>query len=309
MSISPGRAFSPSAAKKRKLPMQLPLSEPTLFPLESNAPPTNIPHFEQRAVKDLSPHPALIRMQMLPSPARLAELESLGARLFDEPIVITHEGFIVDGHARWIIARQGGRETMVCNVRVLSQGDALVRILERDAQRPRFNSYCRIELAFLLEPGMRKRAEAHRSNAGQHKCPSNLTRSKPIDCRPEIARLARVSTGNVSKVRSICERGIPRLMSELRAGMMTIHAGWKLAQMSRADQEIQLGRSRTQARRARRIGKLLALVEPVSRTLANSLRQLWMTLRELKAFERLAKLAGQIDALLLEVERELQTDE
>jgi ParB-like chromosome segregation protein Spo0J len=289
--------------------MQLPLSEPTLFPLESNATSTNIPQFELRAVKDLSPHPALIRMQMLPSPARLAELESLGARPFDEPIVITHEGFIVDGHARWIIARQLGRERLMCDVRVLSQGEALVRILDRDAQRPRFNSYCRVELAFLLESGLRKRAEASQSNPGQERYPSNLTRSKPIDCRPEIARLAKVSTGNVSKVRSIRERGIPRLVSELRAGMMTIHAGWKLAQMSRADQEIQLGRLRTRARRARRIGKLLARVEPVSRALADSLRQLWMTLRELKAYERLAKLVGQIDAFLLEVECELQTDE
>jgi ParB-like chromosome segregation protein Spo0J len=289
--------------------MRLPLSEPTLFPLEPNATSTKIPQFERRAVGELKPHPALVRMQMLPSPARLAELEGLGDRLFEEPIVITHEGFIVDGHARWRIARQRERETLVCEIRVLSLGDALVCILERDRQHHWFNSYCRVELALLLEPGLSKRAEANQSNAGQDQCPSNLTRSKPIDCRPEIARLARVSTGNVSKVRTIRDRGIRRLKDELRAGRMSIHAAWKLAQMSPAEQESSLGWRRTRARRARRLDKLLALAESSPRSCTASLRQIWMALRELKTFERLLRLAVRIDELLLAIEYELQSDE
>jgi hypothetical protein len=294
---------------KRRLPSQPPLSEPTLFPLESNETSTNVPQFELREVKELKPHPALVRTQMFPSPARLAELECLGERLFEEPIVITHEGFIVDGHARWRIARQRCRKALLCEVWVLSQGYALVRILERNRQRHWFNSYCRVELALLLEPGMRKRAESTRDNSGQDTPPSNLTRSRPVDCRPEIARLAGVSTGNVTKVRMIRDGGISRLCEELRAGRMSIHAGWKLAKLSHADQESQLGWVRTRDRSTRRLKKLLALAESSLRSGAVPLRQIWMALLELKTYERLVKLAVQIDELLFAIENELRTDE
>jgi hypothetical protein len=290
MSAAPVNPIVSGERRKRRLPLQLPLSEPTLFPLESDETSTRIPQFELREVEKLIPHPALVRTQLLPSPARLAELELIGERIFDEPIVITHEGFIVDGHARWRIARQRGRKTLVCEVRVLSQGDAVIRILDWNSQRHWFNSYCRVELALLLEPGLRKRAEAKLSNSGPDTSPSNLTRSKPIDCRPEIARLARVSTGNVTKVRTIRDCGIARLKEELRAGNISIHAGWQIAKMSRADQEDRLGWMRTRTRRKRRLDKLLSLAEPASRTLADVLRQFGVVLRELGSPGWLARL-------------------
>jgi hypothetical protein len=292
---------------QRKSQLRLPLDELDLFTKESDTNSTIVPRIETRAVDELKPHPALVKTGLFPSPARLAELEVLGERIFRDPLVVTHEGFIVDGHARWSIAQQRGQKAVVCAVYMLSRGQALVRILDADRGRHGFIPYRRVELALLLEPGLRKRAEAKRHDAGAS--PSNLTRSKQIDCRPEIAHLARVSTGNVTKVRAIRERGIPSLVEELRAGRMSIHAGWKLARMSPAEQQSHLGWRRTRARRARRLDKLIALAESGQRSFAAPLRKIWIALRELKTYERLLKLAVRIDELLLAIEYELETDE
>jgi hypothetical protein len=90
---------------------------------------------------------------------------------------------------------------------------------------------------------------------------------------------------------------------------MSIHATWKLAQMSPAEQESSLGWRRTRARRARRLDKLLALAESSPRSCAATLRQIWMALRELKTHERLVNLAVRIDELLILIEYELKADE
>jgi len=107
----------------------------------------------------------------------------------------------------------------------------------------------------------------------------------------------------------IRDNGIARLKEELRAGRISIHAGWKIAKMSRADQEGRLGWKRTRARRKKRLDKLLSLAEPPSQRLADVLCQLGMLLQQIKTNKRLVKLAGQIDALLLEIEGELGKDE
>ena len=54
--------------------------------------------------------------------------------------------------------------------------------------------------------------------------------------RDDIAHLAGVSTGNVTKVKQILTTACPELLSALRQGTVSIHRGWTWRQLPQAQQ-------------------------------------------------------------------------
>jgi hypothetical protein len=99
-----------------------------------NAPPVSSPHapaisfqfrMTERRVDDLHPHPAYVRHHLGVSASKLSALVEGGDLAFREPLVVTNAGTIIDGHARWELARRQGRETLLCIEHVLNEEEAL----------------------------------------------------------------------------------------------------------------------------------------------------------------------------------------
>ena len=91
-------------------------------------------------------------------------------------------------------------------------------------------------MAQELEPWLREKARSNKQAGGQQKGSSNLTEADKLDVRSEIAAVAGVSTGNVSKVKQLLLHAQPALLQALREGEVSIHRAWIWLQKS--DQQL-----------------------------------------------------------------------
>jgi hypothetical protein len=181
-------------------------------------------------------------------------LKIFGEAIFEQPLLITRDNLIVDGYARWLIARRRQRATLLCIKCQLIEQEALQRILQTHGRQEWLNAFCRVQLALELEPWFRAQAQANQSAGGKQKGSSTLTEDRRVDCRKKIAADAGVSTGNVTKVKQILgsERA-PQLIEVLRSGEIRIHRAWKLSKLPIAEQEAALGYQRFKKRRGERL--------------------------------------------------------
>ena len=141
-----------------------------------------------------------------------------------EPLTITADGTILDGHARWQVACQRRDSSLPCLVYDLTTEDALQLLVQRHRSVQGLNAYGRIVLALQLEPHFRGQ-QAGRVDARLP--PSMLTKGSHVDVRADIARVAGVSTGNVSKVKQILHSGIREVRECLVRGEVSIHRAWQ----------------------------------------------------------------------------------
>jgi hypothetical protein len=65
---------------------------------------------------------------------------------------------------------------------------------------------------------------------------SHLTEAHRIDVRSEIASIAGVSTGNVTKAKQLKEKAHPRVEIAVRTGEISIHKGWQWSRLSPHEQ-------------------------------------------------------------------------
>ena len=82
-----------------------------------------------------------------------------------------------------------------------SREDVLIWIFQNQIGRRNLTDYARTEAALKLKDAIAKKARDNQRAVGGA-VPSNLTEA-PIDTRKEVADLAGVSAGNVSKVEYI----------------------------------------------------------------------------------------------------------
>jgi hypothetical protein len=183
-----------------------------------------------RHIHELRPHAGYVRHQLSVSASKLSSLAGLGRLAFREPIVITRDGILVDGYARWALAWRQGRQTILCLEYDLSDEEALRWLIQ--SHRPSFglNSYSRVLLALDLEPCLQERA--HQQAGGQRKGSSHLTEAQRLDVRSEIASIARVSTGNVTKSKQLKQKAHPRVEQAVRTGKISIHKAWQWSRLS-----------------------------------------------------------------------------
>jgi len=151
---------------------------------------------------------------------------------FREPIVTTQGGMIVDGYARWELARRQGRQTILCLEYDLTDEEALRWLIQSHRPSRGLNAYCRILLALDLEPSLQEQARANQHAGGQSKGSSQLTEAQRLDVRSEVAAVAGVSTGNVTKAKQLRETAHPRVELAIRTGEISIHKGWKWSRLS-----------------------------------------------------------------------------
>lgn len=78
-------------------------------------------------------------------------------------------GIIIDGYARWELARRQGRQTIPCLEYDLTDEEALRWLIQSHRPSRGLNSYSRVLLALDLEPRLQERARANQQAGGQNK--------------------------------------------------------------------------------------------------------------------------------------------
>jgi len=263
---------------------------------------------EMRRTETLKPHSSLLKQNLQPTAERLLMLEKLGNAIFEQPLLITNGNLIVDGYARWIVAKRKQRSTMLCQVCQLTEQEALQRILQKHRSPEWWNAFIRILLALDLERGLREEARANQSAGGKEKVSSKLTEDRRLDCRKQIAEAAGVSTGNVAKVKQILKSRVAREVIEgLRTGEISIHGAWQLSKLSIRGQEAELGYRRNKKHSTARIRKLLSRQIPKNDPVVASVRHLSIGLTGLKNTPWMSFHWKQIDDLIMVIEHKFST--
>jgi ParB-like chromosome segregation protein Spo0J len=189
-------------------------------------------HLATYRVDELHPHPSYVRHQLTVPASKLSALAERGDLGFQEPLLITREGTILDGYARWELARLQGRLTLPCIEYELTEADALRWLLDTHRRSKGLNDFIRVLLALELEPLLKEKARSNQQAGGRTKGSSKLTEAERTDVRSQIATAAGVSVGNVTKVKQLVGSGHPDLLEALRGSEVSIHRAWKWSKES-----------------------------------------------------------------------------
>ncbi|MGA8493099.1 MAG: hypothetical protein WB711_21935 [Terriglobales bacterium] len=190
--------------------------------------------------EELRPHPSYIRHSLAVHACQLSAVAELGDLAFREPLVITQDHIILDGFARWSLARLQGRSTLACIEYEMSEAEALQNILQRHRRSSGLNDFMRICLGLELEPFLKLKGRAKQQAGGQNKGSSILTEAGRLDVRKEIARIAGVSVGNVTKVKQLTTTAHFEIIKALRGKELSIHRAWLWRKLSPDEQREKL---------------------------------------------------------------------
>ena len=197
--------------------------------------PTRIP-----SLQELCRTPSYAHHHLSVAASQLSSLASLGRFAFREPIVVTRDGIVVDGYARWEWPAARAAETILCLEYDLTDEEALRWLIQSHRPSCGLNSYSRVLLALDLEPCLQERARANQQAGGQSKGSSHLTEAQRMDVRSEIGALTGVSTGNVTKAKQLRETAHPRVELAVRTGEISIHKAWQWSRLSPQQQSRRL---------------------------------------------------------------------
>lgn len=190
----------------------------------------------ERSTVSLRPHPHYHELWGPIASTRVSRVSQEAGPIV-EPLVTTTDGTILDGHARWQVAREREQPTLPCLVCDVSEEKALEIVIQRHRAAGGLNAYARILLALRLEPHFRKEiASSGETTVGRGRSSSNLTKRASRDVRQDIARIAGVSTGNVTKVKQVVDSVIPAIRERLLRGDVSIHRAWQWRTLSKKAQ-------------------------------------------------------------------------
>jgi hypothetical protein len=137
------------------------------------------------SVDQLCPHPSYTRHQLSVSASQLTAISAFGDLAFQQPIMVTQKGIVIDGYARWELARQQGRESVLCLEFELGEEESLCWLVLSHRPSPGFNGYCRSLLALDLEPSLQEmgRNITCASDDFHSRYPKCVLRSVPRDAQ------------------------------------------------------------------------------------------------------------------------------
>ena len=199
-----------------------------------------------RSLDELRPHPSYVRHQLSVTVSQLSTLIELGSVAFQQPIVISRDAIIVDGYARWELARRQGRPTILCLEYHLTEEEALRWLIQTHRPIRGLNSYCRTLLALDLAPSLQEAARTNQRIGGQSKGSSYLTEAQKIDVRSKTAATASVSSGNVAKAEKVARSAPSNVSDALKSSEIRIHKAWQWSPLSLQQQAKKLEEHRSQ---------------------------------------------------------------
>lgn len=199
-----------------------------------------------RSLNDLCQHPSYVRHQLSVTASQLSALIELGSVAFQQPIVISRKGLIVDGYARCELARRQGRSTILCLEYDLTEEEALRWLIQTHRSSRGLNPYSRTLLALDLAPSFQEAARTNQRLGGQNKGSSNLTEAQKVDVRSEIANAAGVSAGNVTKTEQVSKAAPPSIQAALKSSEIRVHKAWQWKHLLPKEQMKKLEEYRSQ---------------------------------------------------------------
>jgi hypothetical protein len=214
---------------------------------------------------ELRPHPSYVRHNLTIPASQLSALADRGDRAFLEPLMITQDRTILDGYARFELARLQKRTTLPCIAYELTESEALHWLLQKHRRSNGLNDFTRILLALELEPWLKEKARSNQRAGGRQKGSSKLTEAGRLDVRSEIAATAGVSVGNVTKVKQLQVTAHSELLQALRSREISIHRAWLWSKKPRVQQLTELRQHRDN-RATNKIKRLTARHKPKSVT-------------------------------------------
>ena len=219
-------------------------------------------------VAKLRPHPSYARLGISISSSKLNVLLELGEDAFLVPLLVTSNGYVIDGYARLEVARLQGRATVECVEYDISEEEALRRLLLCHGPSPGLPPFTRIAMARGLTKSLKEKAFQHQQAGGRGKGSSKLAETERVDVRKEIARIAGVSVGSLTHALDVLRTAEPEILQALYLGEIKIDRAWRWCKAPHSCQRENLrlyrrnrGMERVaeklvarQARRMRRIG-------------------------------------------------------
>ena len=109
-------------------------------------------------------------------------------------------------------------------------------MLQKQRRHDEFNDFTRIQLALDLEPSLREKARQNQQAGGRWKGSSTLTEAERVDVRQQIADIAGVSVGNVTKVKRILAHADSSVQCAARCREISINVAERWSHESPAQQ-------------------------------------------------------------------------
>ncbi len=136
-----------------------------------------------RPAAELRPHPIYLEV-CGPVAATRATRLAQQAWAMCEPLLITTDGTILDGHVRWQVAMDRHQPSLCCIEYDLTEEEALEFLLARHHKSVGLNAFCRIVAALKLEPYYRASNSRRPQAASVNTRSSNLTNVKVAQRQP-----------------------------------------------------------------------------------------------------------------------------
>jgi len=159
------------------------------------------------------------------------------------------------------------------------EDESLQFMITHHQTRRGWNDFVRISLALSRKSSLQQAGLNNMRLGGKYKGLANLPEAKHIDVRQEIAYLAGACPRNVSKVKTILEKGHLRLIEACQDGVVTVHRALQFCRLPQAQQVEAFSRylnKRSSDKTARHsIAKLrLERIRPTTGDLLHALQQL-----------------------------------
>ncbi len=136
--------------------------------------------------------------------------------------VILWNGNVIDGHNRIKICVKHKIKYQTTEIEFDSRDTVIEWIILNQFGRRNISAYTRAELALKLESLFKKRAKQNlKKSKGAGK--KGLTILSKVNSRKEIANVARISEGNISKVKHIQKKATPEQKAKLVSGEESIN--------------------------------------------------------------------------------------
>ncbi len=137
--------------------------------------------------------------------------------------LITWNGVLIDGHNRFEICTRRGIQFETREMQFDTREDVLIWIFQNQIGRRNLTDYARTEAALKLKETIAKKARDRQGTRTDLNLVSDLALSTNGKTRDEIADMAGISAGNVSKVEYLKEHAPEDLKEELRTGEVSIN--------------------------------------------------------------------------------------
>lgn len=156
------------------------------------------------------------------------------------PIIVTKDYVIIDGHNRYAIAKKHNLSIPIKVMNFANRNDTELWIIKNQFSRRNLSKYERGILALKLKPIIAAKAKENQvlgaeiTNTGL----SKLTEA--IDTRSEIAKIAGLSSGTITKIETISNEANEEIIQQILNGKLSINKAYNSIQMSSSKNKMKL---------------------------------------------------------------------